>query len=122
MRVRITSIESYREVMESGYVGRRQKEVYNGFHEFGPCTVNELWQHIGGSKRNVQANIHARANELKKAGLLDELPRRMCSVTGKKAFVYRTNDNRPKKPNPYKKIKCSYCKGKGYVEQGEFDL
>jgi hypothetical protein len=105
MTVRETSVEAYYEVLNSGYIGRRQKEVYTALADYGPCTAGELFYKLTTFGRNPShSNISTRLGELRDYfGIVDELPKRVCSRSGVNALVWQVNANRPTKPE--KKIK-----------------
>lgn len=118
MGVRETSIETYHRIVDSGLLSRRRMEVYSGLYQHGPCTINELYRKIGGSKMNVQANLHARMNELRELGVVAETRTRPCEVTGERVIEWQTTDSLPRIAAKPTKIKCTACGGRGYIEQG----
>lgn len=82
MTVRETSTEAYRVVMESGYVSARLRETYRALYEHGPCTGSELFYRTADRRNPTHSNIVTRLGELREKGLVRELPKRPCRVTG----------------------------------------
>lgn len=70
----------------------------------------------GGSDQ--RGNIRARVHELRNMGLLTELGKRKCTVTGMTVLLYDVTDKVPQKTARPERIECPHCGGKGYVEQG----
>jgi hypothetical protein len=99
--VRETSIEAYNRVKESGYVGRKQKEVYHVVFYYGPMTsaecyakMRELWpsQYLGIT---VLTQSRARFTELREMGLLQEVGKRKCKVTRNTVLVWDVTNRFP---------------------------
>lgn len=89
--VRRTSIEAYRQVMESGLLGKRQKQAYDVLFKHGPLTGNEL------SKLMGMPGQWKRCSELKKRDLAVEVGERDCTVTGRNCIIWDVTDNPPRK-------------------------
>ncbi len=118
MTVRETSALAYQSVMDSGYIGKKQKEVYAGLFRHQNSTGSELYSALGWNRNPSHSNIGTRLGELRDMGVVDELPKRRCKITGHLAIEWQTNDAHPRKPTQTTKIKCPTCKGKGHLEQG----
>lgn len=117
-RVRPTSIQTYREIRDSGLLSKRRWEVYDALYEHGPCTANELFKKWKVRSFVTQQNIHPRLGELRELGVVAELEKRRCEVTGREAYVWITTDDMPVKFEKPKLYKCTHCKGKGtFTEQ-----
>jgi hypothetical protein len=102
--VRDTSIEAYKKVMDCGFVGRKQKLVYDCLYSHGPCTATELFQHL--RKGNVSnENIVTRLGELRDMGIVAEVDKRECKVTGYRVLVWDCTSKHPIKM-PKKKTKA----------------
>lgn len=88
----------------------------------GPLTANEVFVVLHRESKgsiNAASNSAARFSELRDLGVVYEVATRSCSVTGMTVIQWDVTDRLPKKvtKKTTEKIKCSYCKGKGYVEQ-----
>lgn len=116
--IRDTSKEAYAEVMSSGYVGRKQKEVYASLYENGPVTGGELHYRMSLSRNPSHSNIVTRLGELRDIGIVREFPKRTCSKSGYQAYVWDVTSKHPKKPARFDRVKCKHCGGRGYTEQG----
>lgn len=117
MTVRSTSREAYRDVMDSGYVGRKQKEVYDGLFTYGPATGTELYYAMGWHRNPTHSNIVTRLGELRELGVVRESGKRECERTGKTAIVWDVTDGKPVKPTKPDLIECPHCEGRGHFEQ-----
>lgn len=94
MPVRQTSKDAFKEVMESGVVGDKQRYYYDLLYKYGPCTANELLQY--GKRSNInQANVTTRLGELRDMGVVRELDKRECEVTLMKCLVWDVTDKKP---------------------------
>ena len=83
MLVKQTSLEAYSRIKKE--LGKRQQEVYDGFLGNGACTNLELSKLL-----TIPINqITPRTNELVKLGLVAEVEKRQCSVSGKMAISWR---------------------------------
>ena len=83
---RDTSIEAYRDLVESGKINERQAVVLDALDRHGPCTAREL-----GEKADLTQvyGYWVRLSELRRKGLVAEEPKRKCSVTQKNVIVWR---------------------------------
>lgn len=81
-----TSIINYIELKESGKLGRRQELVYSALNQLGQATDMELAKFMGFDDPN---RSKPRRNELVKLGLVTELGKRSCKITGKTAIVWK---------------------------------
>ena len=87
MQVKQTSIEAYSRIKKE--LGKRQQEVYDGFLGNGTCTNLEVSRSLG-----IPINqITPRTNELVKLGLITEVEKRTCDVSGRKAISWRVKRN-----------------------------
>lgn len=118
MPVRDTSKEAYKAVMESGYVGKKQKEIYSALYDHGPVTGGELHYRMNLSRNPSHSNVVTRLGELREIGIVRELPKRTCSVSGHQAYLWDVTSRHPEKPARFDRIKCPHCDGRGYVAQG----
>jgi len=108
MSVRYTSIEAYHSILESGEIGKQQKQVYSALYNAGPSTARELFGKLGKSKLVNNGNIHTRIAELRDRGLVIELDTTVCKYSGKLVTVYATTDTHvplPRIIKPTKKMR-----------------
>lgn len=95
-----TSKQAYKDIHESGYLTKKQKEVYNWIIATGPMTANEI------NKHTKSTSNHKRLSELKDKGLVmecgsrrDEATHKMVTVWGKTPSGYtpQVTDKKPTK-------------------------
>jgi len=79
MSVADTSIEAYREHKDTGKVGQQATAILNQMSPDRDYSRKEL----AGLTGFELASVCGRVNEMLALGLLDELPSRKCSITGK---------------------------------------
>jgi chromosome segregation and condensation protein ScpB len=77
--MRETSIEARNYIKQS--IGEKQAEVYTELLKHGPCTGRELDARLG-------VDAHKRLSELKELGMVKEITKRKCSITGRNAIVW----------------------------------
>jgi len=113
--VRETSIEAYHSLLSSGWIARKNQEVYRVFFEHGPLTSAECYSLLGWKGSDQRGNVRARVHELKNDGYLKEIGKRVCSVTQNTVYFYDvTSKCAEKRPKPTK-IECPHCKGTGFL-------
>lgn len=97
--IRDTSIDAYNFVQQCGYVGERQKLVYEILYHHGPLTGNELFEVMKRDyDRNInQQNITTRLGELRDMGCVIELTKRPCKITGIRVIEWDVNSKHPVK-------------------------
>lgn len=90
---RETSIEAFNEVMRSGHVTERQRDVYRALYDIGPATARKL---------NASAGDGAwkRLSELSRLGLVEEAGETVCEQTRKRVIVWRVTANHPPTDRP----------------------
>ena len=82
---RQTSIQAYREIQASGFLGELTWAVYDCVYEHGPMTQSECWKQLGWDKKD---SIGPRFSELVRYGVFQELPKRKCRITGRQCIDY----------------------------------
>lgn len=101
MNVRPTSAIAYRQIEEEGLLGKKQFEVYEVFHKYGPQTAAEVYEKLQqkyqGWYGDQRGNIRARVNELFNYKVLEEVGTKVCPITGKEAIIWCLNEQLPKK-------------------------
>ena len=86
MPVKQTSVEAYKELD----LPKRQKQVYKVLNRYGPGTARELFKRAGGMERlGVYSGFQPRLKELEEMGFVERKSKKTCSVTGRKAGVWR---------------------------------
>lgn len=95
--VRQTSIDVFHKIKDQGLVGRMQFLVYEIIFEKGPMTGGEVVAILTGG-RGITSQARSRINELVKVGLVVEVGKRKCSVTGQVALLWDVTANLPTKP------------------------
>ena len=94
--VRETSLEAYNYIIENGILSKRMTEAYRNILHYGPVTGNELCKLM---KKPGQWKLMA---PLKERGLITEVGKRRCNVTGYNAFAWDVTGNLPSKPEKFK--------------------
>ena len=104
--VRDTSREIYQKIRKEGLIGKKQIQVYEILFMYGPLTGSEVanWMDEFHQKSNVSETVRNRLNELKAMGIVTELPKAPCPVTGNTVYRYDVNSKLPVKP-PRKLLK-----------------
>ena len=98
MTVRTSSIAAYQTLKESGELGERQQLAFQLVKKYGPSTTRELHKKLiveeGVQEASLEGPnyIQPRLNELREMGLIEEINRRECSVTGRQAMVLAVAD------------------------------
>lgn len=97
---RQTSIDAYNHIKKNGLLGKRQWEVYEVLYADGPLTANEVFsklyqKNIGPT--NAASNSAARFSELRRRGVISEVGKKQCSVTGMNAIAWDVTSNLPTK-------------------------
>lgn len=83
--MRQTSLEAYDVITFSGKVGERQKLVLDAFRKHGAHTDLEMVTVLQLKDANM---LRPRRNELVKMGIIKEVDRRKCRISGRKAIVW----------------------------------
>ena len=119
-QVRETSIEAYNKIKANGLLRQVQLETYSIFFESGPLTTNEMLQ-IAAKKRGSSsyrglASLQKAVRRLCHLGVLKELEKRVCLVTGNNALEFDVTNKLPVEPLKKKKEKCPHCDGTGIAQ------
>lgn len=88
--VRETSIEAYYNLPD---LAERQRQVLRGFKLFGPGTDFEITVALNKHRPEYwyPNRLRPRRNELSEMGLLVEIGKRECEVTGRTAIVRKVS-------------------------------
>lgn len=94
--VRETSLEAYLSIKESGKLSARRWEAYDATFNHGPLTSNEafLYSPLRGNP-NYRHNTNARMTELREMGVVKELGKVVCPVTGQLAILWDVTNRVP---------------------------
>jgi len=95
---RQTSVEAYRAVRDCGWIAKTQKQIYEVVYESGPMTSGEcFWEMHGGKPQRAISQSRARFTELREMGLLAEVGKRECAVTGRRVILWDVTTKAPVK-------------------------
>ena len=89
-----TSVQTYHDLLSSGELGKRQRDVLTMLIDFGPMTGSEINQTLG------TPSGHKRLSELKAMGVVREGKARPCKVTGREAIEWEITGQAPVRPTP----------------------
>lgn len=95
--VRATSIETYRQISESGLLSQRRLEVYKAICKCEPCTSGEAIKYMSehGIQHSHIAQSRGRFTELRDLGVIKEVGVRACAVSGRKCIVWEVTGDLP---------------------------
>lgn len=120
------SIDAFNAVMNSGYVSKKEKEVYDYLAKSDKSlTTNELFRGLYGTTTKNQPNVHARLNGLMEKGLVRKAGSRPCTITNKTVYFWDVTDKvpekMPKKESNKIKIKraMAFIQARGLAEEFE---
>ena len=118
--IRETSIEAFNKIKENGLLSVRRMQVYEVLFHDGPLTQNEahklLWK-LG--IRTEKQSITPRFNELYQVGVIKEVGKKVCSVTGNNCILWDVTKNLPVKFEKPIVHKCSACNGTGKIKTSQ---
>lgn len=116
---RRTSIEAYNAIKENGLLGQIQWRVYQYVFYHGPCTAKSAWQAISPEKGS--GVILTRFSELERMGAVETIGKTIDPHSKMPVLLWDVTDRIPVKQKKRKstKVRCSYCDGRGFVEQLE---
>jgi hypothetical protein len=100
MTVRDTSIEIYRKITESGLIGQKQLDVFRIIYANGPLTGSQISKQMQslGFVSHVSETVRNRINELRNMGVVKELGKVPCPITGNTVYQYDITGNLPVRP------------------------
>jgi hypothetical protein len=97
--MRKTSLDIYRQILDSGFINDSQKLVYSYLCDHGPTStgkVNKILQRPD----EVHPSYHRRVEELEVLGLTCRVGKGPCPVTGNSVDLWDVTANVPVKPDP----------------------
>ena len=86
-----TSMENYLDIIGSGRINEMQEVIFKAFL-IHPLSTDREISEISGEEINV---VTARRNELVAEGLIEEVGKRACKVTGRTAIYWRICNKAP---------------------------
>lgn len=113
--IRETSREAYRQIKNEGLLSRVKFEVYKVVCKFGPLTAAEVHKILSRGVSDSGGTYTSRLSELRDIGVIRELPKVPCPLTGRMAYQWEDTGKLPVKWEKPKTEKCKTCKGTGRV-------
>lgn len=95
---RRTSIEAYHQIKDEGLLTEARLVVYEILFERGPLTAGEvfLWmRRMNQGHTVVKGSVCARLTELRDTGVVAEVGKRECELTGHTAILWDVTENIP---------------------------
>lgn len=124
MTLRQTSLEAYRHIESEGLLSRVRFEVYSILFHHGPLTMADIHKRLSKGRSVSGGTYTSRLSELERMGVIREVKRVKCPITGRTATLWDVTSSLPIKFEKPKKLKCKACDGKGFhlTEQSRFDI
>lgn len=98
--VRDTSLETYYQIESEGLLSIERTRVLKGVFEFGPGTSGEIYKAMGiAHPRNALSQSRARFTELRDRGVIREVAKRACHVSGRPGIVWEATGLLPVEPD-----------------------
>lgn len=88
--VRSTSIEVYLQIKREGLLGRRQQEVYECLYSHGPMNSTQIFNRL-----SLPTNQSGRITELELKGVIQEVGKAPCPITGRSATIWDVTSKLP---------------------------
>lgn len=117
--VRDTSYEAWRKINTTGLLSEKRLAVYNCVYHHGPMTAGEVFQQLG-----IQTNHSGRLTELRIKGVLKEVGKRPCKVTGYTSIEWDVTSGLPEdsqKPTKEQLRKEALSLIEGFIKPGMND-
>jgi hypothetical protein len=92
--IRETSIATYHQIQEEGLLSERRNQVFKCLWEHGPMTQNETYVKLNVPNLQ-QSSIMPRFAELKDLGVIDDIGKRICTVTGRMVLEWEVTGELP---------------------------
>lgn len=113
--IRDTSIQTYREITENGLLSKRRFDVYDVLFHHGPLTQTEVHAIVAKNTKISIRSITPRFSELERMGVIREVDRKICSVTGRQCIRWDVTSKLPIKFDKPIEHTCPTCHGKGKI-------
>lgn len=97
-RMRETSEYAYLQIKEEGLLSKMRLQVYEYLYFNGPATGTEINLDMRGIEG--RDNYHKRLSELRDLGVVKEVGKRKCRVTGRQAIEWDVTNELPEKSKP----------------------
>jgi len=117
--VRDTSLEAYKDLLDNDLINLSQGKVLSALISFKGFPTDKELSEFSGIPINV---VTPRRGELEGLGLVENIGKKVCSVTGRKAHHWKVSESYDFESVKSKKIsskvvrkKCVFCQGKGYL-------
>lgn len=94
--IRETSIAVYHQIQEEGLLSDRRNQVFKCLWEHGPMTQNETYVKLNVPNLQ-QSSIMPRFAELKDLGVITDIGKRICTVTGRMVLEWNVTGELPVK-------------------------
>jgi hypothetical protein len=107
--VRATSIEAYRSIVAEGTIGRLQAVVYDVLFREGALTATEVLYFLPDKKYCTQHSIAPRFAEMKRWGVIEDVGKRKCRITGRICIICDVTGRMPVKPMPVVSLREEIC-------------
>jgi len=88
---RDTSVQAFYNAVSSGKIRTRQQQAYFGVEALGIATSGETFEYLKEQKRfqlRYDSNTCARFTELRDLGLIREVGRKVCRITGETCIAW----------------------------------
>ncbi len=92
--IRETSIAVYHQIQEEGLLSDRRNQVFKCLWEHGPMTQNETYVKLNVPNLQ-QSSIMPRFAELKDLGVITDIGKRECTVTGRTVLEWDITGDLP---------------------------
>jgi len=119
----ICSKWAYDEIVESGYVSKRQAMFLDVLScSEAPLTANQIVKQIAVrfEKRFSISGIGSRLSELETKGFIKKQGKTVCEQTNKRVNQYVFTGRKAPFPKKMMRKECSCCEGKGFTFKEEF--
>ena len=94
---RQTSIDTFVQIKNEGLLSKMRLKVYKAIFNKAPCTSAEAMEGIM-TPDNVLSQSRARFTELRDRGVIKEIGKRLCKITGRNVIVWDLTDMLPVEP------------------------
>jgi len=98
--VRDTSRAALIAMEQGNLLTKRRLQIYRALFRAGPCTANELLLEMPAEEVRNAANINTRLRELNLQGVVSEVGKKVCTVTGMNVIEWDVTSKMPKELPP----------------------
>ena len=110
--VRQTSIDCYNQIIKDKSLSKMRLRVLEAIMNTAPCTSGEAFASMIRTRTDMISQSRARVTELAERGVVKEVGKRACKISGKQAIVWEMTDMLPQEPvkvldsRPKNMLKC----------------